>query len=128
MARILIVDDEPDVRIYLKTVFEDQGHEVRAAENGREGTEILAAFTPDLVILDLIMPLQSGVHLYRTLRTDKDLKVIPVIILSAVVRHRDQYRDQFADLPEPDAWIDKPFKADRLLRVADSLLPSESAT
>ena len=122
MAHILIVDDEPDIRVYLQTIFEDAGHDVRVASNGREGEAVLSEFTPDFAVLDIIMPVASGVNLYRAIRGNPALHRMPVIFLSAVVRHRDQLEDQMKGLPEPEAWVDKPFKADRMVQLVESLL------
>jgi len=122
VGKILVVDDEEDVRTFLKMHLEDNNHAVQCAKDGREGFELLKSFKPDLVILDIIMPLQSGMSLYSTMRKSKKFEKIPVIILSAVVRYREQFEEKYAGLPAPDAFMDKPYDRDKLLRLVDSLM------
>jgi twitching motility two-component system response regulator PilH len=126
--KVLIVDDDPDVRLFNTTVVEESGYTPIEAANGEEGLQIVKKDRPDLVILDVLMPKQSGIRLYRELKTDKTLIGIPVIILSGVAK-RTFLRSQkalteFGDkpVPEPDNYLEKPVEPDELAREIKKLL------
>ena len=82
MKKILFVDDNPlIVRVYCEQ-FNEAGFEVQSAENGLAAMKALLSMRPDVVVLDLIMPVMNGVDVLRFIRTAPDLKATPVIILS----------------------------------------------
>ncbi len=81
--KILVVDDEPDVREFLSSLLEDAGYEVRTAEDGMRAMDLIKDQTPDLILLDLMMPEETGTGLYRKLHDKKDFRDIPVIVISA---------------------------------------------
>ena len=89
MARdVLVVDDEEDVREFLKSLLEDHGYTVRVAEDGFRAMDLIQQARPDVVLLDLMMPQETGTGLYRKMRERKELKAIPVIVISALAgRH-----------------------------------------
>jgi CheY-like chemotaxis protein len=106
--RILIVDDEEDVRTFLNAVLEKAGYETVIACDGVEARNAVNAQKPDLITLDLQMPKNSGTDFYRGIRRDPDLKSIPVIVVSGLPgRH--------LAVPEPFAVFDKPIDPDELL-------------
>jgi twitching motility two-component system response regulator PilH len=120
--KVLIVDDDPDVRLFNTTVVEESGYTPIEAANGEEGLKIIKKDRPDLVVLDVLMPKQSGIRLYRELKTDTSLVDIPVIILSGVAK-RTFLRSQkalteFGDkpVPEPENYLEKPVEPDELAR------------
>ena len=126
--KVLIVDDDPDVRLFNTTVVEESGYTPIEAANGEEGLKIVKKDRPDLVILDVLMPKQSGIRLYHELKTDKSLIGIPVIMLSGVAK-RTFLRSQkalteFGDkpVPEPENYLEKPVEADELAREIKKLL------
>jgi CheY-like chemotaxis protein len=80
--RILVVDDEADVRRFITMALQDAGFEVEAACDGLEALQKIERQPPDLITLDLVMPKHSGAKLYRDLRKRKELKRIPVIIIT----------------------------------------------
>jgi CheY-like chemotaxis protein len=82
--KILVVDDEQDVRDYLSSYLEDQGYECRSAQDGLVAMEMVQQEPPDLILLDLQMPEETGTGLYRKLHHKKDLKEIPVIVISGL--------------------------------------------
>ena len=84
--KVLVVDDDPDVRLFSVTVLEENGFFPLEATNGEEGLKSIKKEKPELVILDVLMPRQSGIRLYRELKTDKSLKDIPIIILSGIAK------------------------------------------
>ena len=126
--KVLIVDDDPDVRLFNATVVEESGYSPIEAANGEEGLKIAKKDRPDLVILDVLMPKQSGIRLYRELKTDKALIGIPVIMLSGVAK-RTFLRSQkalteFGDkpVPEPENYLEKPVEPEELAREIKKLL------
>ena len=123
MARkIIIVDDEQDVITYLETLFKDNGYEVATAMDGKEGLEKIKGFRPDLITLDIIMPNQSGIGLYRELKKDETLQNIPVIILSGVSQYKKFFARDHHTVPKPDAFVEKPFDKSELLALIQQLL------
>ena len=85
MARILIVDDETIVRQLFAKVLQNAGHDVALAANGREAISHMEACRPDLVLLDLVMPVMDGMAFLRVLRRRPEWKDVPVIVVSGVV-------------------------------------------
>ena len=112
--KVLVVDDDPDVRLFNSSVVQELGFNSVEAGNGQEGRQMVAQEIPDLIILDVMMPLQSGIRLYRALKTDAAFANIPVIILSGISQ-RSFNKSQEAltafegsDIPAPEAYIEKP--------------------
>jgi len=126
--KVLIVDDDPDVRLFNATVVEESGYIPVEAENGEEGLKMVKEEAPDLVILDVLMPRQSGIRLYRELKTDKSLKNVKVIMLSGVAK-RTFMRSQKAltefggdKVPEPEIYIEKPVEPEDLAAAIEKML------
>ena len=118
----MIVDDDPDVRLFNSTVVEENGYTPVEASNGEEALKIINKDAPALVLLDVLMPKQSGIRLYRELKTEKAFVGIPVIILSGVAK-RTFLRSQkalteFGDrpVPEPESYLEKPVEPDELAK------------
>jgi CheY-like chemotaxis protein len=126
--KILIVDDEMDMRIFLSALVKTGGYQPLVSKNGDEGIQKARAEHPDLVILDVMMPGKGGVNMYRELRTDEALKDIPVIMLSAVARTSYSHYIKMMNispnisLPEPDAYLEKPPDTDALIRQIQNIL------
>jgi CheY-like chemotaxis protein len=81
---ILVVDDEEDVRGFLRSLLEDNGYSVDVAEDGNKAWETIDRKRPDVILLDLMMPEQTGTGLYRKLHDRKGLRDIPVIVISGL--------------------------------------------
>lgn len=118
--KVLVVDDDPDVRLFNVTVVEENGFTPIEASNGEEGLKLLKEERPDLVILDVLMPRQSGIRLFRDLKTDKSLKHIPIILLSGIAK-KTFLRSQKAltefggeSVPEPEIYLEKPVEPEEL--------------
>lgn len=126
MKKVLIVDDEMDMRIFISTLLETSGYKPFATRDGKEGLEKAKAVKPDLIILDVMMPGKGGVYMYRKLKTDKMLKDIPVVMLSAVAKKTfTHYLNMLnirieEDIPHPDSYMEKPPDADELLKIIAS--------
>jgi CheY-like chemotaxis protein len=83
--KILVVDDEPDVREYLSSFLEDEGFTILTAENGHDAIRAIERERPDLILLDLLMPEATGAGFYRELQGKEEFKDIPVIVISGMV-------------------------------------------
>ncbi|MCH7843757.1 MAG: response regulator [Chloroflexi bacterium] len=83
MGKILVADDEPGVRSLLTDLLEEAGHEAIEAENGQVAVQQVPREVPDLVLLDVIMPLMSGIQVLHRLREDPATERLPVIMLTA---------------------------------------------
>jgi len=119
--KILVVDDELDMRTFITTLLETSGFEPLSAVNAKEGLEIARRSKPSLIILDVMMPKESGIAMYRELKNDPELKDIPVIMLSALSKktffHSQKVLDEYKGekIPDPAAYIEKPPEPDELL-------------
>src|SRR5262249_18513813 len=82
-ARVLIADDNPDNREIFQTRLATQGYEIVVATDGEEALSLAREFTPDLLLLDVMMPKMDGVDVCRNLKADPSLPFIPVIIITA---------------------------------------------
>ena len=126
--RVLVVDDELDMRTFLTTLLETSGYKPLAATDGKEGLVLARQKKPALIILDVMMPKESGINMYRELKNDPDLKDVPVIMLSALSRktffHSQKVLDEYKGekIPEPLAYIEKPPEPDEILEVIQNAL------
>ncbi|MGD2097014.1 MAG: response regulator [Desulfobacterales bacterium] len=126
--KVLVVDDDPDVRLFSVTVLEENGYTPLEAEDGESGLKMIKAEKPDLVILDVLMPRQSGVRLYRELKTSKDLQDVKIIILSGIAKktfmRSQKALTEFggAQIPEPEIYLEKPVEPDELADVIKKVL------
>ncbi len=126
--KVLVVDDDPDVRLFSVTVLEENGYTPMEAEDGESGLKMIKAEKPDLVILDVLMPRQSGVRLYRELKTAKALKDVKVIILSGIAKktflRSQKALTEFggAEIPEPEIYLEKPVEPEELADVIKKVL------
>jgi two-component system phosphate regulon response regulator PhoB len=125
---VLSVDDEDHVREFVSTVLEENGYAPILATNGEEAMDIIKQQKPDLIIMDILMPKESGIKLYRKLKTSEGLKGIPVIIYSGVAK-RTALRAQVAQtesrgesVPDPDAYLEKPVTPERLAATVKQIL------
>ena len=124
--RILVVDDEDDVREYLKAALEDAGFEVDTASDGLEALESAKRNPPDLISLDLVMPRHSGAKCYHDLQKDKLLCRIPVLIVTGHARD-DLGRADFHEMTMsgPGVYLEKPVRPDSYVSAVRSLLGME---
>ena len=119
MSKILVVDDEDDVRNLLGLIFRDAGYEVISAVNGKEAVQKARSEKPDLIFLDILMPVMDGFEACTQLKKDPSTKDIFVAFLTA----KDMPQDWDRGLQsEADVYIAKPFNNERLLFVARELL------
>lgn len=124
--RILVVDDEADVRGYLRAALEDAGFAVETASDGLEAMEKVRANPPDLISLDLVMPKHSGARFYREMQKDKALARIPVLIVTG--HARDEFgRADFEEMTMsgPGVYLEKPVAAHSYVAAVRRLLNLE---
>jgi CheY-like chemotaxis protein len=119
--KILIIDDEKDMRVYLEAVFRKAGYDTETAENGEEGQWLAEARQPDLITLDILMPKKSGIKAYRALRTSDKTRSIPIMVLTGLTRLDDFFGD-LGDLPQPDELVEKPIERDDFLAKVQKLI------
>ncbi len=105
---ILVVDDEKDVVFYLSAILEDKGFTVMTATDGIEAVDKIKSTKPDLVFLDITMPNQSGVKVYRQIKEDDALKTIPVIIITGILHEFKQFISTRKQVPPPEGYLEKP--------------------
>lgn len=112
-ARILVVDDDPDLRRVLTLALTDEGYDVRAAPDGRAALDLLATWRPGVILLDLMMPVLDGWGFRSRQLATPGAEDVPVIIISAA-------RDVRVEALRPAAVVPKPFNLQLLLdAVAD---------
>ncbi len=108
-ARILVVDDDPDLRRSLAELLEEEGYEVSCANNGEEALHALAGAAPNAILLDLTMPVMDGWTFREVQRSDPRLASIPTVVISAA------YSDPRAlERLGAEAFLAKPFEVSRL--------------
>jgi len=127
VATILVVDDEEDVLTFIGTLLEDNGYVVTKAMNGKEGFAKAKAELPDLILLDISMPEESGVRMYRNVCGDAQTKHIPVVILTGVSHEFKRFIETRRQVPPPAGYFDKPPDRDQLLAKIKELLGSKTA-
>ena len=117
--KILIVDDEADMRVMFSTRLEISNFEVIEAEDGEEGLEKAKKEKPDLIVLDLMLPKINGFEVCRMLKFDDNYKNIPIIVLSALSQQNEREK---ATQCGADAYFIKPFDLSLLVTKIESLL------
>lgn len=120
--KILVVDDEPDLVAYLRAFLEDRGFAVAVAANGQEGMEKALAEHPDLITLDITMPGESGVRLFRDLQQDSSTARIPVVIVTGIAHEFKHFIETRKQVRPPAAYFEKPVDREVLLAKIEELL------
>jgi len=125
--KILIIDDEPDIRTYLMAALEDSGYETFAVKENEPAQEVIKSYQPDLIILDIMMPKQSGISIYKELRSKPQFSNIPVAIISGMLPGKG-FKTEFKKLINdntisfPEGFIEKPFQLHILIELVGNLL------
>lgn len=124
MFKILIIEDDPDVRDNLQMILDFENFQVYTAENGQQGVQIAQAEHPDLIICDIMMPIMDGYSVRNTLCNDPTTALIPFIFLTAKTDHHD-FRLGMA--LGADDYIPKPFTRDELMEAIYARLDKQAA-
>lgn len=120
--KVLIVDDEEDVLIYLSALFREHGFDIVTAVDGKNALLNAKAERPHVITLDITMPEQSGIKTYRTLKNEDELKDIPVIFVTAIGDSVAVIKKQLEGYPAPEGFIGKPIEHDKLIQMARNLV------
>lgn len=113
MARVLIIDDDMQMRFYVMTLVKSIGAEPVLAKDGDEGLDILKKMVPDVIVLDIMMPKKGGTLVYTSLKRHKTLKDIPIVFFSGVDKgaffHHIRMLNATRNLsvPEPEYYVAK---------------------
>jgi len=119
MTKILIAEDEPDIRDLIAFTLRFAGHEVVTATNGEEAVQVAQKEAPDLIILDVRMPRMTGYDACRAIKSDPALNAVPVIFLSAKGQKSEIQDGMNAGAEE---YLLKPFAPDQLTDRVRSIL------
>ncbi len=125
--KILVVDDEPDVRNFLTACIQDAGFKVDSAVDGQDALEQIEIKLPDLMTLDMVMPRKSGIELIRTLRKNDKWAKLPVIVITAHARNEFASEDiksfnAFTSGLKPRRTIEKPVTPEVLVNTICEIL------
>lgn len=130
--KVLVVDDEPDVRNFLAACIEDAGFQVKTAVDGADALEKLQADPPDLMTLDMVMPRVSGINLMRQIRSMDAFARLPVIVITAHAHDEmgsDDIKDfnAFASGMRPRYTMEKPITPEKLVKAISDILEVDDA-
>ena len=127
--RVLVIDDEPNVVTYLEMLLQDNGYQTLNASDGKRGMQLAESEKPDLICLDISMPEESGIRMYRNLKDDPELAKIPVLVVTAVTGYGgdpDPFRKFLAtrsQFPAPEGFFSKPIDQEAFVARVKELLP-----
>ena len=123
-AKVLIVDDDPVLVEATKAVLESKNYQVSVAFDGEEGLQKVQDVSPDLIILDIIMPTKDGFTVCEQLKGDPQLSKIPVLILTSFAEKKGETNIPVSEgfALEAEDYIDKPVAPDELLRRVEKML------
>jgi DNA-binding response OmpR family regulator len=119
--KVLIADDEPNIVISLEFLMKREGHEVSVARDGQQALDAIRAARPDLVLLDVMMPVKNGFEVLQELRADEATAGTKVLMLTAKGRETDIAK---GIPPGADAYMTKPFSTKELAERVRQLLAS----
>ncbi len=116
--KILIVDDEPDLCKVLLFILENEGYEVFGAENGQQALDLVKNIVPDLILLDVYLPVINGDDVAKILKKDEKFKHIPVILMSA----SSLSISERANKSHVDSFLIKPFEPEDMIEQIKKLI------
>ncbi len=123
MAKVLVVDDDPDFVKVTTRVLEKAGHEVVSAANGAKALQTMRQETPDVVLLDIMMSyILDGLDVSREMAEDPDLKEVPVIMVTSLTGVKGSGVFPTDEYVPVDEWLSKPVDPDTLIKRVDRAL------
>jgi DNA-binding response OmpR family regulator len=123
--KVVIIDDEEDIVTYLTALLDDNGYAVESAMEVGEGLELVKATRPDLICLDILMPGETGISLYKRIRAVKGLEKMPVLFISGMSYTEDMAKGEggeAGELPPLEHYIEKPIEPGRFLETVRALI------
>ncbi len=112
MIKVLAVDDSPTMHRLFKMIFSDDEYDLKLSDNGEDGIQIAEEFLPDIILLDFIMPKMNGFHFCKIIRTNPNLKDVPIILITSKAEDvGDKFENKFDNIQ----CIAKPFQPDELI-------------
>lgn len=126
--KIMIIDDEPDIREYLMAALEDNGYTPCTVAENETVLSAVDREKPDLIILDIMMPRQSGISIYKDLRASKTARKTPVALISGLATSKEMMTTDLIDaidagrIATPDGFIEKPVRLADFLNLVKELL------
>ena len=122
---ILVVDDDPDIVDYFESLLEDQGYQVRTAQDASTALELLGRYRPDVILVDVLMPGRSGLDLLITLRRSEQWSAIPLVVVTGNDRLLEDdchsYLGTHDGVRGPDGVLGKPVDREAMLSVVAAL-------
>ncbi len=129
--KVLVVDDEDDILAYLTAVLEDNGFAAAGERDAKAALETIRRDPPDLVLLDIMMPGQSGLSLYCELRGSRATAAIPIFIITGLSREEDFAKlldaPEAGSPPPPDGYLEKPISVPKFLQSLQGLFDRREA-
>ncbi len=126
MAKILVVDDDPDITFAVSLYLRKEGYEVQSSASRAEGMKAIASYKPDLLILDVMMEQpDDGIAMAQELR--RTGQQLPIVMLTSVGKVTGMHFDKDSDLVPVDAFFEKPVRPEELLRKLQELLQKRGA-
>ena len=123
MVRICVIEDEPNIIEAMRYLFESEGWEVAVVSDGAKAVAAVHEMRPSLIVLDYMLPNQSGLAVARELRDDKATETLPILMLSAKGQHKDREQAQLAGI---NLFMTKPFANSDLLDNVKQLLATNA--
>jgi two-component system cell cycle response regulator DivK len=120
--RILVVEDQEDNRIILRRLLSNAGYDLIEAVNGEDGVALALSTRPDLILMDIQLPAMDGYEATRCIKSNAELKSIPVIAVTSYALSGDEAKARAAGC---DAYVAKPFSPRQLLAKVREYLPTE---
>ena len=120
--RVLIVDDDENLRSILEALLEAEGYEIIQAADGEEGLQQVKTGHPDIIILDGMMPKKSGFQLAYELKNHRAYESIPIIMLTGVERASGKTKKYWQEKSRADLYIAKPFNYAKLVKTVAKML------
>jgi DNA-binding response OmpR family regulator len=119
-AKILCIEDEPQMIDLIKLILGTRGYEVLGAEGGREGLDMMRSQVPDLILLDLMMPEMDGGDVFHHMKEEVELRNIPVIVVTAKAAPIDKVL--WINVAKVDDYVTKPFGPSELVDSVEKVL------
>ena len=120
-ARVLVVDDEPEITEIVETFLTESGYDVAVENSSNKAVEKARKYRPDVILLDIMMPGTDGYNICREIKADPEFSNIPIIFLTGKDRNDDMGRSFRSG---GDMFIKKPFSCERLLEIVNIVLMS----